>query len=154
MLIYVEREDLRPKRSHDGDAGLDLRAKENYFITEGGGFTAVHTGVYLDMGQASKHAWNKVGFIFPRSSLGKKGLYLSNSVGVIDLTYRGELICMMGYTRPHISDPFSRVIDSGERIAQLVIMECNTENPTFVDSMEAFTNTNRGTGGFGSSGKY
>lgn len=154
MLIYVEREDLRPKRSHDGDAGLDLKAKQNYLLQDGAGYTAVHTGVYLDMGQASKHSWNKVGFIFARSSLGKRGIFLSNSVGVIDLTYRGELICMMGYRKPFDVDPDSILIEKGERIAQLVIMECNTENPTFVDSMEAFTDTNRGTGGFGSSGKY
>ena len=87
-----------------------------------------------------------VALIFARSGLAiKHGITLSNSVGVIDSDYRGEIcvgLCNLGAE--------AYTIKPGERIAQLVVMRVETPTPTEVDSLDE---TARGSGGFGSTGK-
>ncbi len=85
------------------------------------------------------------GFVFPRSGLSSKhGVSLSNCVGVIDSDYRGELKVPM---INHGNEPY--VIKNGERIAQLVIMPVDTSEFVFCDELD---DTQRGEGGFGSTG--
>jgi len=89
----------------------------------------------------------KVGLIFIRSSLGfKKGLSLPNCVGVIDSDYRGEIfVACVNIGTEEIA------IKKGERIAQLVVMPYSHEDIIIEEDLD---DTNRGAGGFGSTGKH
>jgi len=125
-----------PQRAHPSDAGADLRALEAHEIYPG-------EQKLVDTGVAIKIPRGFAGFIFNRSSQGKKGITIPHSVGVIDSDYRGNLKVLL----KNISeDPY--VIQPGDRIAQLVVQR--VELPTFRD---AWNDTQRGTGGFGSTGQ-
>ena len=125
-----------PQRAHPTDAGADLRALEAHEIYPG-------EQKLVDTGVAVKIPRGFAGFIFNRSSQGKKGITIPHSVGVIDSDYRGNLKVLL----KNISeDPY--VIQPGDRIAQLVVQR--VELPTFRD---AWNDTQRGTGGFGSTGQ-
>ncbi len=126
-----------PKYAKDGDAGMDLVATEiikrtNTQITYG-------TGIALEIPQGF------VGLVFPRSSIRNTNLGLSNSVGVIDSGYRGELQATFNIIS---SDRISYQI--GERIAQIIIIPYPPIE--FIESDELL-DSNRGEGGFGSTGK-
>jgi dUTP pyrophosphatase len=125
-----------PQRAHPADAGADLRALEAHEIYPG-------EQKLVDTGVAVKIPRGFAGFIFNRSSQGKKGITIPHSVGVIDSDYRGNLKVLL----KNISeDPYT--IEPGDRIAQLVVQR--VELPTFRD---AWNDTQRGTGGFGSTGQ-
>ena len=124
-----------PKRANPTDAGADLMSTEDLEIYPGEQ-KLVGTGV------ATKIPEGYAGFVFNRSSQGKKGITIPHSVGVIDADYRGEIKVLL----KNISeDPYK--ISRGDRIAQLVIMPVLL--PEFID---IWNDTNRGTGGFGSTG--
>lgn len=124
-----------PERAHPTDAGADLFAIEAYEIYPG-------EQKLVDTGVAVKIPPGLAGFIFNRSSQGKRGITIPHSVGVIDADYRGNLKVLL----KNISeDPY--LIQPGDRIAQLVIQR--VELPGFYD---AWNDTERGTGGFGSTG--
>lgn len=125
-----------PHRAHPTDAGADLRALEAHEIYPG-------EQKLVDTGVAVKIPRGFAGFIYNRSSQGQKGITIPHSVGVIDSDYRGNLKVLL----KNISeDPYN--IEPGDRIAQLVIQR--VELPTFRD---AWNDTQRGTGGFGSTGQ-
>ena len=85
-----------------------------------------------------------VGLVFPRSSISKTDHYLRNSVGVIDSGYRGEIKIRM-------STPLLGGVEykEGDRIAQLIIMKLPWVN---IEEVEELSDTDRGDGGFGSTG--
>ena len=126
-----------PTRSIDGDAGWDLYASESVSIMPNSR-TLVGTSVSMALSSGS------VGLIWPRSGLAvKKGLEVF--AGVIDAGYRGEIkVCLF-----NSSDQTGETTE-GDRIAQLLIQKIN--NVTFKES-NTLSNTSRGRGGFGSSGK-
>lgn len=125
-----------PQRAHPSDAGADLFSLEAHEIYPG-------EQKLVDTGVAVKIPPGFAGFIFNRSSQGKKGITIPHSVGVIDADYRGNLKVLL----KNISeDPYT--IEPGDRIAQLVVQR--VELPQFRD---AWNDTQRGTGGFGSTGK-
>lgn len=129
-----------PKYAQDGDAGLDLTAITmsdvgNDLITYG-------TGLAIEI----PHGY--VGYIFARSSISKKTLNLANSVGVIDSNYRGEIMFKFRKTR-HSDDFYSNEYRVGDRIGQIIIMPIPSIE---FEEVEALSNTNRGVGGFGSTG--
>lgn len=132
-----------PATATAGSAGMDLCACIESDITlEVGGSAVIPTGLAVEMSEGGYAA-----FIYGRSGLGiKHGIAPSNCVGVIDNDYRGE-ICV-GLTN-HGSKPYT--IKAGERIAQMVIAPVVT--PQIVEATE-LTDTARGAGGFGSTGKY
>jgi dUTP pyrophosphatase len=131
----VESKEFLPKRANRTDAGADLMSKEDLEIYPGEQ-KLVGTGV------ATKIPEGYAGFVFNRSSQGKKGITIPHSVGVIDADYRGEIKVLL----KNISDdPYK--IQRGDRIAQLVIMPVLL--PDFID---VWNDTERGTGGFGSTG--
>ncbi len=131
-----------PKRATEGSAGLDLCACIDSPVTLKGGEKAViPTGLAIELPSNEFAA-----FVFARSGLAiKHGIGLLNSVGVIDSDYRGE-ICVGLINQ--LSEPYE--ITPGERIAQLVIMPVSMMNPVEVTSLDE---TERGAGGFGSTGK-
>jgi dUTP pyrophosphatase len=125
-----------PQRAHPSDAGADLFALESYEIYP-------NEQKLVDTGVAVKIPRGFAGFIYNRSSQGKKGITIPHSVGVIDSDYRGNLKVLL----KNISeDPY--LVQAGDRVAQLVVQR--VELPTFRDS---WNDTTRGTGGFGSTGQ-
>lgn len=131
-----------PVRSTDGSAGMDLCALlEEPLTLEPGGRAGVPTGIAIGL-----PGRETVGLVFARSGLAvKHGLALSNGVGVIDSDYRGEI--KVGLV--NLSDkPYT--IQPGERIAQLAVM------PVLLPALEeaeTLEETDRGAGGFGSTGR-
>lgn len=130
-----------PHRATEGSAGLDLCACIDEPLTLGGGETAlIPTGLAIALPSAQYGA-----FIFARSGLSiKHGIGLLNSVGVIDSDYRGEI--KVGVIN-QVKEPYT--IQPGERIAQLVVMPVSTMP---VEEAESLDETERGSGGFGSTG--
>ncbi|WP_454946184.1 dUTP diphosphatase [Cryptobacterium curtum] len=132
-------EAVMPHAAYAGDAGIDLRASAPVTLQP---FerALIPTGLAV----AIPHGY--AGFVLPRSgSAIKHGLSLVNTPGLIDSGYRGELKCIAINLDPHT--PIN--IQVGDRIAQLVIMK--VESPTIIETDE-LDETERGTGGFGSSG--
>ena len=125
-----------PQRAHPSDAGADLFSNEHCEIYPG-------EQKLVDTGVAVKIPRGFAGFIYNRSSQGKKGITIPHSVGVIDSDYRGNLKVLLKNIG---EDPYK--IEPGDRIAQLVVQR--VELPTFRD---AWNDTQRGTGGFGSTGQ-
>jgi dUTP pyrophosphatase len=129
-----------PKRAHEGDAGLDLYASEAAHIGPGERWS-VGTGVAVEIPEG--HA----GLVLPRSGLAQKhGIALVNAPGLIDSGYRGELRVLLLNTDP--AETFR--VESGDRIAQLVVVPISLAEPVEAD---ALTDSARGDGGFGSSGR-
>ena len=128
-----------PTRGSDRAAGYDLYACLENEITIGAGET-------VKIGTAMESPEGYFGAIFARSGLAaKEGLRPANCVGVADSDYRGEYIVAL-----HNDSSISRVVTPGERIAQLVVMPYLSVEFEEVDSLDE---TERGAGGFGSTGK-
>ena len=121
-------------------AGADLYAVMDEPLTLAAGETAlVHTGIAVEIPQGF------VGLVCARSGLAtKRGLAPANKVGVIDADYRGEIMVSL-----HNHGKSHQTIHHGERIAQLVLTPYLTAHFTQTDSL---TDTERGVGGFGSTG--
>lgn len=123
-----------PRYAKPGDAGMDLTAvwmnQQMEIITYG-------TGLAVEI--PAGH----VGLLFPRSSIYKTGMSLTNAVGVIDSGYRGEIMMKFEMTD---SDAMYKV---GDRIGQLVIMPYPEVEFEEVDEL---SETSRGAGGYGSTG--
>ncbi len=122
-------------------AGADLYACLDADVTIAAGET-----VFVPTGLAMEVPKGCAGLIYARSSLGsKRGLAPANKVGVIDSDYRGQVMVAL-----HNHGKVPQTISYGERIAQLIIAPVYT--PGFVEALE-LDDTQRGTGGFGSTGK-
>lgn len=138
--VKVESPEFLPRRAHESDAGADLVCKEHIWLQRGER-VLVKTGVSVEI------PVGHVGLIFPRSSLSKFNVIMTNSVGVIDSDYRGEIMASLMYVgTEYAGHNFNR----GDRIVQLVVMPIVL--PTF-HVVDELSNTDRGTGGFGSTGK-
>ena len=131
-----------PTRATEGSAGADLYAVCDSDCVE----FQPHETVLIHTGLAFEIPEGFVGLVFARSSLGtKRGLAPANKVGVIDSDYRGEVMVSL-----HNHTGEIQRIENGERIAQFVVVPfLSTE---FVESDELDT-TERGSGGFGSTGR-
>lgn len=134
-----------PTKAHESDAGFDL-----YVATkrQSDGSIVYGSGVAMEIPEGY------VGLVFPRSSIAGKDITLTNCVGVIDSCYRGEVtgkfkpiafIGEQGFTEPVFIGDYN----IGDRFAQIIIMPY--PQITFTEVSE-LTDTERGTGGYGSSG--
>ena len=132
-----------PHYATDGSAGLDLRAMVKApLLLEPGQTELLPTGMAIHISDPGY-----AGMILPRSGLGQKhGIVLGNLVGLIDSDYQGELMVSC-WNRG--SQPFT--VEPGERIAQLVIVPVMQVQ---LEQVETFTNSERGSGGFGHSGRH
>jgi dUTP pyrophosphatase len=139
--IIDERLHDYPLQPKDGDAGIDLRACIDKPIRVATGETVL---VPSGLQTAIPKLW--VGLLFPRSGLGvKHGLVLGNTVGVIDSSYRGEiLIAVTNRKEEYI------VITPMDRIAQLVLVPHYNYDSMF--NVNSLDDTERGSKGFGASG--
>ena len=129
-----------PATARNGDAGVDLYARENATIAAKGGRILMPTGlaIAIPLGFA--------GFVVPRSGLAlKHGITLVNTPGIIDSGYRGELKVVMINTDPTVD----YVVTRGDRIAQILIQRIETIDWNEVDNLDG---EDRG-GGFGHSGR-
>ena len=140
LPIMLEDGAQVPTYAHDDDAAADMYAFEDITIQPHTHGTPVATGVHIQLPEG----W--VAFVLPRSSMGAKTpLRLSNSMGVIDSGYRGEVRAIYD----NISDdPYE--IHKGDRIAQMLVMPSYRFKANVVDSL---TDSDRGLQGFGSTGK-
>ena len=128
-----------PAQAHPGDAGYDLFAAEVAAI-EPGRRASVGTGIAVAIPDGC------AGLVLPRSGLAvRHGIALVNAPGLIDAGYRGELRVLLLNTDRN--QPFS--VAGGDRIAQLVLVR--VEAPEVVE-VEVLAGSERGAGGFGSSG--
>ena len=128
-----------PSYAYEGDAGLDLRSNIDIDL-------APFERALIPTGQAIANPDGFAGFVQPRSGLAiKRGFSIVNTPGLIDAHYRGELMIIGINLDSHESIHIAR----GERIAQLVIQEVPTVNLVEVEELDE---TDRGSGGFGSSG--
>jgi len=133
--------DQLPRYATPGSAGLDLRACIDQALTvEAGQAVMVPTGMAIHLDDPGYCA-----MILPRSGLGHRhGIVLGNVVGLIDSDYQGALkiSCWNRSTEPYILQPL-------DRVAQLVIVPVQQVE---FDVVDAFTESTRGAGGFGSTG--
>ena len=142
MSPKIGRELPWPQRATSGSAGMDLSACiEEDIIIAPRQLVKIPTGIAIAL-PGPDH----VALVYARSGLGiKHGIALSNGVGVIDSDYRGEI--MVGLT--NLSDkPYT--IHPGDRIAQLVVAPVVLPRLEWVEELD---DTDRGTGGFGSTGQ-
>lgn len=129
-----------PKIQTSGAAGLDLFNNEKEIrILEEGKSIVISTGFYVEIPEGY------VGLVFARSSLGFKfDCTLANSVGVIDSDYRGEV-----KVKIHNHSDKPKMIEPNERVAQIVVVPCSNQ----FTQVEELSETDRGSNGFGSTGK-
>jgi dUTP pyrophosphatase len=127
-----------PSYAKDGDAGMDLVATR--IISN----TTFDVSYGTDLAMEIPNGF--VGLVFPRSSIRKYELALSNSVGVIDSGYRGEL--QATFKKTNGLDSLAYKV--GDRIAQIMIIP---HPPIEFDEVAELSDTERGDGGFGSTGK-
>jgi dUTP pyrophosphatase len=144
MKVKIKKlspEAVIPTYAKDGDAGMDMVATK--IISENLGAVTYGTDIAMEIPKGF------VGLIFPRSSVRKTNLQLSNSVGVVDSGYRGEI--QATFNKIQGIDNVER--DSykvGDRICQIMIIP---HPPIQFEEVEELNNTERGEGGFGSTGK-
>jgi len=123
---------------HDGDAGLDLFVIHELTIQAG-------ESAFIHLQISCENLDGKPYLLMPRSSISKTPLRLSNSIGLIDGGYRGEIIAAVD----NIKDiPYK--VNPGQRLFQLVAMD---GSPVHFKIVEELSETARGTGGFGSTGQ-
>ncbi len=133
----LHSEAVTPTYSKRGDAGLDLTAvseewnEDNSIVTYG-------TGLAIEIPEGY------VGLLFPRSSVFKTSLNLSNSVGILDSGYRGEIMFKYRYLEEGM------VYDVKDRVGQLLILPYPSIE---LEEAEELSSTERGEGGYGSTGK-
>ena len=155
-IVRIAPDVIRPTKAHDTDAGFDLYAycpDATFYSWESGCQLNVkgvkvrpnetykfHTGIKLAIPDGY---W---GGIYARSGLATKcGLRPANCVGVIDSSYRGEIIVAI-----HNDSNETQLVHNGDRIAQLVIQKVE---PTVFEEVSELDETSRGESGFGGSGK-
>ena len=154
MIVNIKKihpDAVIPSYAKSGDAGMDLVATSIISDTP--------TQITYGLGVALEIPKGFVGLVFPRSSIRKTGLQLSNSVGVIDSGYRGELQATFNklfggeamYDEMKVKEiqpnDFYKI---GDRVAQIMIIP---HPPIEFEEVDELSDTERGDGGFGSTGK-
>lgn len=151
VKVYKEQGAVLPIKAHDDDAGMDVTA---YTKEDKGDQIVYGTGLYFQLPPKS------VMKIYPRSSIYKTNLQLANSVGILDSNYRGELKLIFNKVNPKrsIRNLFGLLSTSkpsyeiGDRIGQIIIEPVHIVNMSEVEYADDLNYTERGSGGFGSTG--
>ena len=143
LLFKKLREDvILPRKAHETDAGYDIYAPYDFSLE-------YEQKVMLGFAVAIPDGY--VGIIVPRSSTGIKGLHISNTVGVIDSGYRGEVMATLDSCEIQIGfRKYPLGFKAGDRILQLLILPIPQLETMEVDELPA---SDRGEGGYGSTGK-
>lgn len=131
-----------PERAHDSDAGWDLFTPEDVELVEGE-ITMVDLRIKVAIPEGF------FGMIVPRSSMATKRILLANTIGIVDSGYRGNVKVALIY-HPTIDMPLTTTVYRGDRLAQMILVPyLNTE----IEEDYDLDDTDRGDGGFGSSGE-
>lgn len=139
-LLKLKENAVIPTYGSPDSAGADLYSADDALVIEPHQTVLVHTGIALELPKGY------AGLIYARSGLAtKRGLAPANKVGVIDPDYRGEIMVAL-----HNHSSLPQTVEAGERIAQLVITPFIQAD---FEASEALSDTERGTGGFGSTGR-
>lgn len=142
----LHKDAVIPTYSKDGDAGMDLTAVS--ITSDEYGNAVYHFGLAFEIPNGY------VGLIFPRSSICKKNISLTNSVGVIDSGYRGEVTAKFKRAIPFPKeggfDAENMYYKAGERVAQIIIIPYPQIK---FKEVEELSETERGSGSYGSTGK-
>ena len=139
-IVRLDPELALPTYAHQGDAGMDLCAREDGDLAPAGGRLLMPTGIAIAIPPGY------AGFVLPRSGLAlKHGISVVNAPGLIDSAYRGEIKVVLLNTDP--TDAYR--VHRGDRVAQLVLQRVEEVVWNEVDSLDGL---NRG-GGFGHSGR-
>lgn len=137
--------DCVPQKATHGSAGYDVCCTTDILLYNAGFYT-IKTGLSLAIPEGL------CGLLLPRSSLHTHGLKLANGVGLIDSDYRGEILLKVEFDGYNFVSPGVPVrLRKGTRLAQIVFLE--TPN-TSIEIVRSLGTTNRGKGGFGSTGGY
>jgi len=137
MKVRIKRlhpDAVIPKYAKAGDAGMDLTAVE---MEREWNIVTYKTGLAIEIPEGH------VGLLFPRSSVYKTSMVLSNCVGVIDSGYRGEIMLKFRSTESN------KAYEVGDRVGQLIIMPYPQVE---FEEVENLSSTDRGSGGYGSTG--
>lgn len=145
MKIRFKRLDstaAAPRRGTDGAAGYDLTANKVTIdvVDKSTVIYTCHSGLAVEIPKGH------VGLLFPRSSVFKTKMQMSNGVGVIDSDYRGEVKAKFYLVGSDGGDAY----EAGERFAQLVVIPIPSVEYEEADEL---TSTERGAGGYGSTGR-
>lgn len=127
-----------PTRGTDSSAGLDITA---IYVIQTPEYIEYKTGLAFEIPEGY------AGLLFPRSSISKKTLTLTNSVGILDSDFRGEISFRFKVTSANATD--ANLYQIGDRIGQLVIMPYPKVE---LQEVQKLNTTERGSGGFGSTG--
>ena len=144
------KDSVLPTKAHTTDAGYDMYAHSKSYDNDG--------NVVYGSGVAMEIPKGYVGLLFPRSSNAKKDLLLSDSVGVIDSGFRGEILFKFKFApisdtqeqELNLSFAYSKRYEIGERVGQIIIMPYPEIEFVEVDEL---SDSERGKGGYGSSGR-
>ena len=132
---------ITPSYARDGDAGLDISCI-TYQVDKDFNYIEYFTGLAFEIPEGH------VGLLFPRSSISKTDLRLANGVGVIDSGYRGEIVFRYKFKKDAYFAGMKRYVD-GDRVGQLIIIPIPQIE---LEEVSELTDTDRGVGGFGSTG--
>ena len=134
MKIKLDDFALEPVRAHPNDAGLDLRTPDPFWLYAGHHFT-IDTGVHVAIPEGY------VGLLTSKSKLMSEGI---TSRGTIDSGYTGSIKVVL-----YNAGEKAKMFNVGDKVTQLVILPCLTPELEYVEELE---DTERGSGGFGSTG--
>lgn len=137
IKVKLDLEGQKPKVGSASAAGADLRIPSDLNLAPG-------QRVLVDSGLSMAIPEGYFGLVVPRSSTGVKGLVISNTVGIIDSDYRGNIKLSM-----YNASGDWMFLDAFERVAQIIIVPHLAINFEYVSSLDE---TERGSGGFGSTG--
>lgn len=137
--------DCVPQKATVGSAGYDVCCTTDVLLYQTGFYT-IKTGLHLAIPEGL------CGLLLPRSSLHTHGLKLANGIGLIDSDYRGEILLKVEFDGCNFVTPGVPIrLHKNTRLAQILFLE--TSNTT-IEIVRSLGTTNRGTGGFGSTGGY
>lgn len=140
-IKFLNKDAKIPSYARYGDAGLDLTATSFEYDPEKDVFI-YHTGIALEI------PYGYVGLVYPRSSIYRKDVFMTNHVGVIDSGYRGDILVTFKYRDRDM--PYAPPYKVGDKIAQLIILPYPIIKFNVVDYLNE---SERGAGGHGSTGK-
>lgn len=151
MKIKLDEGAIMPTRAHDTDAGLDLYARESKVVPACGS-AVFDTGVHIELPNMWTFPDGNTQYYFPTYTVGflksKSGLNVKHNItseGVVDMGYTGSIVVKL-YN--HGKEDYQ--VNAGDKISQLVILPILTPSLELVDKLDE---TERGNGGFGSTGR-
>lgn len=137
--------DLYKKQiNKNNDSGFDLFVSQDIYFYP-------NTTKLVPLGIRCCPKFNSGYYLYPRSSIYKTPFRLANSVGIIDMNYRGEIMAAIDCVN-NKDNQSEIILKKGTRICQLCHPSLQPMNIIFVNDFSIYENTNRGTGGFGSTG--